>query len=132
MPARSAELVSAKSAAAAADARQVWSSAPREAQAATRSLLAQASAGASADSAAEAMREIQSAERELRQIAQLLSALTGGRSVAALEAGAGEQRPAAAAEGRRAHAECAAAELAVCEGAAEGLRAALGSCKKPG
>ena len=62
--------MSAKSAAAAADARQVWSSAPREAQAATRSLLAQASAGASADSAAEAMREIQSAERELRQIAQ--------------------------------------------------------------
>ena len=132
MPARSAELVSAKSAAAAADARQVWSSAPREAQAATRSLLAQASAGASADSAAEAMREIQSAERELRLIAQLLSALTGGRSVAALEAGAGEQRPAAAAEGRRGHAECAAAELAECEGAAEGLRAALAGCKKPG
>ena len=132
MPARSAELVSAKSAAAAADARQVWASSGHEAQAATRSLLAQASAGASADSAAEAMREIQSAERELRQIAQLLSALTGGRSVAALEAGAGEEQAVAAAEGRRAHAENAAAELAECEGAAEGLRAALAGCKKPG
>ena len=78
----SSALVGTKSAAAQADARELWSSATPATRASTHALLNQAVSSEAKTSAADALRGIQQAEDELLQISQLLETATGGRAAA--------------------------------------------------
>jgi hypothetical protein len=127
-----ATLVSSKSDAAQADARELWSAATEATRSSTRALLSQASASAATQGAAEAMRELQAAEVELREIAQLLASVPGGADAAAALLAA----PSAAAECRAAAApttsrgdlaQQAASEVSRAEATAEDLVTQLAS-----
>lgn len=77
------ELVRSASAAAQADARDLWRTSSELIRTSTRRLLSEASAREAAKSAAVAVDRVQAAEAELAQIAKLLARLPGGADVVA-------------------------------------------------